>query len=98
MSIGWVGSDKFDQENYRVTGSVQVNLIRVEFWIEHYRVFLSFRSFRAGSGLRFLVAQIISGFGSFKSGSGQISGHLISGSLGFWVISGQAGPGRVLFL
>jgi hypothetical protein len=37
------------------------------------------------------------GYDSFGFGSGRVSDHLISSNLGFRVISGQAGPGRVLF-
>jgi hypothetical protein len=49
-----------------------------------------------GSGFDFLVAQVILGFGSFGSGSGQVSGHLISSSLsGFELF--RFGSGRIGF-
>jgi hypothetical protein len=65
------------------------------------RIFFGFFRFRVISGwaelgFGFLVAQVISVFESFGSGSGQVLGHLISCSLGFWVISGRAGPCWVL--
>jgi hypothetical protein len=56
---------------------------------------IGLRSFRVGSNFGFLLAQVISIFGS--SGLGRILGHLISGSLGFWVVSGQVGPGWAEF-
>jgi hypothetical protein len=52
---------------------------------------------QAGSGFGLLVAQVISSFGSFVSGSGRVSDHLISGNLEFWVILSLIGLGRVLF-
>jgi hypothetical protein len=79
------------------SGSGQPGPGRVGFWVEYCRDFLDFRSFQAGSGFEFLVAQVISGFRSFESGSGQVSSHLISDSLELWVISGQVGFFFVMF-
>jgi hypothetical protein len=57
---------------------------RVEFWVEQYRFFR-------------VSGHFGSGFGSFGFGSGRVLGHLISDNLGFRVVSGQVGLGRVLF-
>jgi hypothetical protein len=65
-------------------GRVLVRTDRIGFWVEHFRV--SVHSGRAGSGFGLLLAQVISSFGSFGSGSSQVSDHLISGNLGFQVI------------
>jgi hypothetical protein len=53
---------------------------------------------RAGSGFRFLLTQVILDFGSFRFGSGWVSGPLISDNLRFRVVSGRVGPDQILFL
>jgi hypothetical protein len=64
----------------------------VGFWVKHCHIFLGFES-----GFRFLLAQVISDFKLFGSGSSQILSHLISGSLEFWVVLGRIGLSRILF-
>jgi hypothetical protein len=79
--FGRIESSQFDWNKKSGHGSR-----RVGFRVKHYR--LLFRS-RVRSGFRFLWAQVVSGFGSFGFRLSRVSSHLISGSLGFRVFSGQ---------
>jgi hypothetical protein len=78
-------------------GQVRVELGFESNVIMFFRISSHFGSGRGGLGFGFLVAQVMSGFRSFGSGSSRILGHLISDSLGFQVISGRTRPGQVLF-
>jgi hypothetical protein len=69
------------------SGSGQLDLGRVGFWVEHYRVF----GFQVISG--WVGFQVLSSSSHLGSGSGQVSDHLISDNLGFRVIS--VGPGLI---
>jgi hypothetical protein len=91
---------KFDKKKYRVIGRVRVNLIPdgSDFGSNIVRLFwvlgnfgsdwVGFQILNSSGHLRFRVIQI-------QVGSG--SGHLISSSLDFQVILGQAWPCQVLF-
>jgi hypothetical protein len=91
VAIGLIGSDKFDQKNYQIMSWIWVNLIRIGLgFVSNIVYFFGFRVIlgRSGSGFGFLVAQVISSFELVGFGSGRVSGHLISGSLGFRIGSG----------
>jgi hypothetical protein len=59
------GSGKFDQKKLlgHGSGSGQSDSDRVGFWVEHCQIFSDFG---------FLVAHVMSGFGSLGSGSGRV--------------------------
>jgi hypothetical protein len=68
----------------KISDSGRSDLCWVGCQIEYYQIFLGY----FGSGFEFLIAHANSDFGPFGSKSGQILGHLILDSLGFWFVSG----------
>jgi hypothetical protein len=67
-------------KKYRVTGWIRVNLFRGGSGFGSNIVRFFWISGQAGSGIWFLVAQVILGFETFGSGSSRVSDHLISGN------------------
>jgi hypothetical protein len=67
--FGWVGSGKFDQKNYRVTGRVRINLI----WVGSGK--FDQKNYRITGRVRINLIRVGSGFWSNIVGLFRISDH-----------------------